>query len=163
MTAGPQAEIEAVRQLALKYLGAHDRTERELRERLERRQCPAAAVDAVLARLKAVGLVDDEAVARRWVEARLAERPTGSARLVQDLRRRGVDGAVVQRVLGELADRIGTEAGALALLRRVAGRYRGLEAAAAQRRMHGLLARRGFDPDTAARAVETAWREMEGS
>jgi len=156
-----EAEAEEARQLALQYLGARDRTERELRERLARRGCAPAAVDAALGRLKAARLVDDETLARRYVELRLAERPAGAVRLAQDLRRRGVERATIDGVLAEFADRIGTEAAAAEVLRRVAGRYRGLDSTTARRRMCGVLARRGFDPETTAKAVENVWQEME--
>lgn len=154
-------EVEATRQLALKYLGTRDRTEKELRERLTRRQCAPAAIDAAMDRLKAARLVNDEALARRYVEARMVERPAGAIRLAQDLRRKGVGKGIIDQVLGEFADRIGTEAAAADLLRRVAKRYRGLDSTKARRRMYGMLARRGFDSETTERAVEIAWREME--
>ena len=162
--AAAEAELaEEARQMALQYLGARDRTERELRDRLKRRGCAPAAIEAALERLVAARLVDDEALARRYVEVRMSERPAGAIRLAQDLRRRGVDRGIVDRVLEEYADRIGTDAAALDLLRRVSKRYRGLDSTTARRRMYGMLARRGFDPETTARAVETAWREMEGT
>lgn len=161
VTAAAQAEAaEEARQLALRYLGSRDRTERELRERLARRDCAPAAIDAAMERLTAAGLVDDESLARRYVEIRIADRPAGAIRLAQDLSRRGVERATIDRVLGEFADRIGTEATAVDLLRRAAKRYRGLDSTTARRRMYGMLARRGFDPETTARAVEIAWREM---
>jgi len=152
---------EEARQMALQYLGARDRTERELRDRLQRRGCSPEAIETALERLVAARLVDDEALARRYVEVRMTERPSGAIRLAQDLRRRGVERPVIDRVLEEFADGIGTEETAVDLLRRVAKRYRGLDRTTARRRMYGMLARRGFDPETTARAVETAWREME--
>jgi len=161
VTAAAEVEkVEEARQLALKYLGSRDRTEKELRERLTRRGCAPAAIDAAMERLMAARLVDDESLARRYVEVRLAERPSGAIRLAQDLHRRGVDRVTIDRVLEEFADRIGTQEAAVDLLRRVANRYRGLDSTTARRRMYGMLARRGFDPERTARAVEIAWREM---
>ena len=147
--------------MALQYLGARDRTERELRDRLKRRGCGHAAIETALERLLGARLVDDEALARRYVETRMTERPSGAIRLAQDLRRRGVEGATIDRVLEEFADGIGTEDAAVDLLRRAAKRYRGLDSTTARRRMYGMLARRGFDAETTARAVETVWQEME--
>ncbi|MFH1570738.1 MAG: regulatory protein RecX [Gemmatimonadota bacterium] len=153
-------QAEEARQLALQYLASRDRTEQELRQRLTRRGCAAPAIDAAMERLVAARLVNDEALARRYVEGRMSERPAGAPRLALDLRRRGVGRTIIDRVLAEFAGRIGTEEAAADLLRRVAKRYRGLDSSTARRRMYGMLARRGFDPETTARAVEIAWREM---
>jgi len=61
--------VEEVRQLALKYLGARDRTEWELRDRLRRRQCAAPAIDAVLPD-RGQGIAE-ELRPFRWLDAAL--------------------------------------------------------------------------------------------
>jgi regulatory protein len=75
------------------------------------------------------------------------------------LGRKGIDAEVVEQVLAEFVD-VGTEETAFQLLSSQAQRYRGMEEMRAKRRMYGLLARRGFDSDTASRAVDQAWAEL---
>ena len=154
-------EVEEARQVALRFLGSRDRSEYEIREKLQRRQCTPAIIDQVLDRLKASMLVDDEAFARRWIEYRLSERPSGAPRYVQDLRRKGIARATIEAVLAEFGDEVGSRASAVALLQRVEGRYRSLDETTARRRMLGLLARRGFDPETTRSAVEQVLGELE--
>ena len=154
-------ERERTRRIALEFLGVRDRSVREMRERLQKRGCPASAIDTVVSDLEALRLLDDRTFVRRWVESRRQRRPEGVPKIVQDLVKRRVERAVVDEVLAEFDGELGSPDEALELLRRQRGGHLGLEATAAQRRMFGLLARRGFDSDTARDAVERAWREFE--
>lgn len=154
-------EVEEARQVALRFLGSRDRSEYEIRQKLQRRHCAPAVIDQVVDRLKAARLVDDETFARRWIEYRLSERPSGAPRYIQDLRRKGIAQATIEAVLAEFGDEIGSRVSAVALLRRVEGRYRGLEETTARRRMLGVLARRGFDPETTRSAVDLILGELE--
>jgi len=159
--AEPADPVEEARQAALRYLGGRDRSEHEIRQRLQRRRCDPAVVDQVVERLKSAGLVDDEALARRWIEYRLTDRPSGAPRYIQDLRRKGIGRATIDAVLAEFGDAVGSGSSAVDLLRRVAGRYRGLDEITARRRMLGVLARRGFDPETSRCAVDQILGELD--
>ena len=154
-------DVEEARQVALRYLGSRDRSEHEIRKRLQRHQCDPAIVDQVVERLKSARLVDDEALARRWIEYRLSARPAGAPRYMQDLRRKGVARATIEAVLAEFGDAVGSGSSAVDLLRRVEGRYRGLDEITARRRLLGVLARRGFDPETSRSAVDQILGELD--
>ncbi len=132
-----------------------------MRDRLARRGCELTDIDTVVRDLEDLGLLDDRKFVQRWIETRRQRRPEGVPKVMRDLLRRGLDKAVIEQVLAELDDELGSRDEALELLRRNRNRYLGLEATKAQRRMYGLLARRGFDPDTTRTAVERAWSEME--
>jgi regulatory protein len=71
-------------------LSHRDRTEREMRERLERKGFAAETVREVLDFFKRNGLVDDGRFARAWVSDALRNRPMGRMRLLHELRRRRV-------------------------------------------------------------------------
>ena len=154
-------EPDKTKRIAFDLLGVRDRSVKEMRERLQRRGCPAAAIDTVVADLEALRLLDDHAFVRKWIESRRERRPEGTPKIARDLMRRGVARAVVDEVLSEFDGQIGTEDEAVTLLRRQRPRYHGLDQATTQRRMYGLLARRGFDPDTVREAVDHAWSEIE--
>ena len=82
-------------------------------------------------------------------------------KIALDLTRRGIERDVVEEVLAEYGDDLGTGREALSLLLRQRSRYWGLDRDTARRRMYGLLARRGFDADTSREAVDRAWSEIE--
>lgn len=156
-------EIEKTRKIALDLLARHDWSVRDMRARLARRGCPDDAADAVVASLQEAGLLDDEAFARRWIGSKLDYKPEGRTKLMQDLTRKGIDRSLTERILQEYGDRVGSDEGADQVLDRVRDRYAGLDADKARRRMFGLLARRGFDPDTARAAVERALADVEAA
>jgi regulatory protein len=78
----------------VRLLGARDRSEHEVRERLARRGSDGAAIDAIIQRLQRYRYLDDsrfsEAVARRAVR-----RGYGSRRVRADLTARGIAGGVI--------------------------------------------------------------------
>jgi regulatory protein len=153
---------EKTRRIAFDLLGVQDRSVKQMRERLARRGCAVGDIDTVVADLEALGLLDDDKFVRRWIETRRERRPEGVQKVMRDLLRRGIDKAAIEQVLSELDVELGSGDEALQLLRRSRGRYAGLEPMKARRRMIGLLARRGFDPETTRQAVDTAWSEFEG-
>lgn len=134
-------------------LGRRAWTEAELRERMRRKEASAAVVEAVVARLREYGFLDDRAFAESFVRSRSREH--GSARLRGDLLRKGVAEEIVA---GELAglDEAAQVAAARELLRRHAWRFErsGEEPQRRRARIWGFLARRGFPPDVAGAVLE---------
>jgi SOS response regulatory protein OraA/RecX len=96
----PAQEVDAF-EVAVRALGAHDRTAAELDERLERRGIPAAEREEALERLGRLGYLDDERVARTRAE-QLAARGSGDALIRDDLERRGVDAERIESALAQL-------------------------------------------------------------
>jgi regulatory protein len=80
----------------VRRLAQADRTAVELLRYLER-YGPAEAAQAVVERLRAQGYVDDEGLARRWVDRGVEERGMGERRLRGELLARGVPREVAQR------------------------------------------------------------------
>jgi len=78
-------------QAALKILSRRDYFLAELRGRLVQKEFNADEVDDALRRCAELGLLDDERVARRFVELRAVSRGWGPRRLEAELRQRGVD------------------------------------------------------------------------
>lgn len=149
-------------QAALAFLGPRARTVWEVRERLRRREFSAAVVDQVIEALTRLGLLDDHAFCRHWIESsQESKKPAGAPRLRQDLRRKGVEPDTVREILAEFEPDLGTESAALGLLRHQWSRYAGLDELRAKRRMLGLLSRRGYEHEAAMRAVEQVWEEKQ--
>ncbi len=134
---------ERAHEIALRFLSYRPRSEREVADHLRRKGFDAQTVEAVLERLRRVGLVDDRAFARFWVENRAAFRPRGRTALRAELRRKGVPPAIIQEVLAEASP--DERALALRLARERARRLRGLDPRTLRRRLAGYLLRRGFD------------------
>jgi regulatory protein len=151
---------EVVLGAAARYLETRQRSVSEVRRHLVGGGYRAELVEAAIERLMAIGILDDEAFARTWIESRARARPRGEFALRRELMLKGVDRSLADELLEE---------------REAAGESGGVDAAAAERllarhahalarvadprarrqRAYALLARNGFDPETAARVAAT--------
>jgi regulatory protein len=140
---------------ALRLLSVRPRSRRELHVRLRRAGFEVDEVEAELARLEAVGLVDDEAFARAVVEHELTVRRSGSRAVGSRLASKGVDRATIEAALQEAPGPEDAER-ALELARTRVSRLSGLGPEQAFTRLVGFLARRGYEPSLARSAARTA-------
>ena len=84
--------------LALRALGGRAHSVGELREKLRRRAERAEDVDAVLAKLKEAGYLDDRRYAEYYAAARLENEGLGRMRVLRDLRQKRIAGGLAERV-----------------------------------------------------------------
>jgi regulatory protein len=164
----PAVVLEA----AARFLEARARSIGEVRRRLTSAGYRADLVEGAITRLGELGMLDDEAFAKAWVESRDRARPRGERALADELRLRGVDRAVIVAALDERREASAAaesdddevapsadEAAAIRLLERNSRLLaRVVDPRARRQRAYALLARNGFDPGVcaalAARVVE---------
>ena len=85
---------------AIKLLTARPRSVAELRERLLKlKDTNEEVVDAVIARLREYGYLNDERFAFSYANYRVKQKPVGRRRLEQDLRFKKVDSRVANEAL----------------------------------------------------------------
>ena len=149
------------RQVCLTLLTLAPRTRAQLAEALRKRGIPDEVADEILGRFQDVGLIDDAAFARSWVESRHYSRGLAGRALSAELRQRGVAADEIRAALDEQLSP-DAEVGAARRLveRRIAG-TRGLTAEQRTRRLAGMLARKGYPPGLAYRVIREAL-ESEG-
>ena len=158
---GPEPDQEAVaRKILLDQLTGQARSRHELAGRLARRNVPDDVAGRLLDRFEEVGLVDDEAFARSWVDSRQRTRGLARRALAQELRRKGIDDETARDVLDEV-DPADEEETARQLVRKKLRGLRGVDDTAAARRRAGWRPRTG-DPAGLASAVETDERAAAG-
>ena len=150
---GPQADPDSVaRTIVLTKLTAQARSRQELADALAARDVPAEVAQRVLDRFTDVGLVDDAAFAKAWVESRHASRGLSRRALADELRRKGVDDELVQESLQDVDDESEYDA-ARSLVEKKARSTRTPDPRAQWRQLVGLLARRGYSFALASRVV----------
>lgn len=149
------ADAEGALRSALRAFAYRSFARRDLARRLVRKGHPAPAVEAALLECERMGLIDDLAFARSFVESRAA-RGRGPARVARDLGAAGVERAVIDQALVDWPASAPPEALALALARKRAGQLRDVERQARRRRVLAYLARRGFTGSAAQAAVREA-------
>jgi regulatory protein len=137
------SDPEEVYDRALRFLAYRPRSESELRQRLARAGAASPDIEAALAKLRGLKLLDDEAFARSFARDRIENRGYGPLRVERELRFKGVAKAVIAEVLKESFDRERDRARARAILER---RFRGrdLNDLKTARRAVAYLRRRGY-------------------
>ena len=157
---------DAVLAAAARYLESRSRAVAETRRHLVGAGYRAELVDGAIERLVGLGILDDAAFAQAWVESRDRAHPRGERALRSELLRLGIDRELAETVLRARAeqepsgdqnpgDGAPDERAAAALLeRRRASLERVADVRARRGRAYSLLARNGFDPETAGRAAE---------
>ena len=149
------ADTEAAYRAAVRAQTRRPHARAELRRRLMKKQHPGAAVDAALERLAAQDLLDDRRFAEHFVATR-AQQGRGAVRLLQDLRRQGVDQRIAEAaVTASLAAEGIDEAAALRQVAERRARQLGaLPPTAKRRRLLAYLARRGYRGAETRKVVE---------
>jgi regulatory protein len=157
----PPADPEAAaREICLRLLTMSPRTRAQLADALRRKGVPDDVAERVLGRYTEVGLIDDVAFARAWVQSRHTGRGLARRALAAELRQRGVDNDTVNDAVDEL-DPEQEEAAARELVAKRIAATRGLDPVKRTRRVLGVLARKGYPSGLAYRLVREAL-EAEG-
>ena len=153
---------ERARQLCLRLLTLAPRTRAQLADALRKRGIPDEAAGEVLSRFEDVGLIDDAAFARAWVESRHYSRGLAGRALSAELKQRGV---AADEIRAAIEDRLGPDAEADAARRLIDRKLmstRGLPPEQRTRRLAGMLARKGYPAGLAFRVIREAL-EAEGA
>jgi regulatory protein len=141
---------------AVKYLSYRPRSEPELEDRLRRRGFSGDNIDAVIARLKEQGLVDDTAFARFWKENRESFSPRSQWLTRLELRQKGVAEDIIARIVDTIDDEDSA-------YRAARNKIRSLSPSDYQtfrRRLGGHLKRRGFSYGVINSTVNRLWQEQ---
>jgi regulatory protein len=150
---GAIEDPEVVLAAALRFLEARPRSTAEVRRRLTGAGYREELVEGAIERLAELGILDDEAFARAWIESRDRARPRGERALRSELFRKGIDRQLADDVLEEREEtRPGADAEAAGRLleRHKSALARITDPRARRERAYALLARNGFDSDLAA-------------
>ena len=158
----PAEDPEArAREICLRLLTLAPRTRAQLADALRRRGIPGDVAEGVLGRFTDVGLIDDAAFARAWVESRHYSRGLAGRVLKAELRRQGVADQQIREAVAGLDPDAEVATARRLVERKIAG-TRGQPPQARARRLAGMLARKGYPPGLAYRVIREAM-EAEGA
>jgi regulatory protein len=153
-------QAETAYEKTLNFLSYRPRSEAEIRKYLKKKELAEPQADAIVARLRNAGLIDDKAFAELWVENRTTFRPKGKRALKYELRAKGVPAKEIDKALENVDD---SQAAQQVAATRAAKLMRSkLTKQEFKKKLGDFLARRGFDYETISDAVERAWREQGG-
>ena len=137
---------------ALRYLGMRQRTAREMEQYLTRKEYPPEVISATVQRLHEQNYLNDAEFAAMWRRDRARMRPRGAQALRHELRKKGVDDAIIEETVADLDE----EALAWDAIQSKLAGWQRLDARALQQKLSGFLARRGFGYDAIRTTYERA-------
>jgi regulatory protein len=149
---------QVARSICLRALTGAPKTRQQLADLLAKRGVPDDAAERVLDRFGEVGLIDDAAFARAWVTSRQAGRGLSRRALKAELRAKGIEGEVADEAVTLVDDQDEWDAARRLVARRVAA-LRRVDRATAERRLIGMLARKGYGGGLASWVVREALDE----
>ena len=168
---------DTVMAAAAALLASRPWTVADIRRRLTAMGYQTGLVESTVTRLIELGYLDDQRYAAAWIASRDRSRPRGSTALRRELRRKGIEPAVIEGALAErekatrgedtpdgseAPEQAGDLAAAVRLLeRRAAALAREPDLRKRRQKAYGLLARNGFDPEVCVAAISAAWSTSE--
>ncbi|MCL4458618.1 MAG: RecX family transcriptional regulator [Chloroflexi bacterium] len=145
---------------ALHFLSYRPRSESEVRHNLLRKGLEAETIGRIIDRLKEMGLIDDSAFARFWVENRETFNPRSTRALRMELRQKGIAREIVEETL---ADAHGEESLAYAAAQKRLRKLKTMDDKVAWQKIGHHLSRRGFSYDVISLVINRLQRESVSS
>lgn len=146
---------------AIHLLEYRDRTEKDMRRKLQQGDYPLEVIDKTIEYLKSYGYIDDKRYAGRYLSMRLGGK--GRRRLFMELQQKGVDPSLAQEAWMEICQEedINERAAIRELIEKKVGERTRLPRKEYQRLLN-YLARRGFSWEDISAELEENGIEPEG-
>ncbi len=151
-------EYDQAMREAMRRLGRRPLSTQQLRQYLTQRGHGERAVQRAVGRLMELGLLDDAAFGRELIRQTIARKAAGPRLLRTKLIQQGLDRSMVEDLLAETTPTEAPLEQAIELARKKLRSLARLDPAVRTRRLWGLLARRGYDPDT----IQAVLRNVQG-
>lgn len=145
---------EKAREYVFKLLNYRERSRGEVEERLKKKKFDQKIIKKTIAYFERIDLLNDERFARLWVRSRMRFRPRSTRLIHLELRQKGLEKELIERIIKEEISPGQEMAAALALAIKQAAYYKYDPPIAARRKLFAYLARRGFPFDMIKSALE---------
>ena len=152
------SDARRAREKALYLLEHRSHSKKELTEKIARTAASREAAQAAADRMEELGLLNDETYARDLARELFQRRRFGKARVRQELRRKGIDSALIDELLEDYGDEELALQNIQAVLEK---KYAGWqEEEKLRRRAFSALQRLGYSYDLIRRAMRTEEEEF---
>jgi regulatory protein len=148
--------VEKAKESAVRFLGYRPRSQAEIQHHLQKKGYSEPTIAAVIERLTAVDLLNDETFARYWVEQRETFKPRGQLALRQELQQKGIDPKIIHQVLLQTDE----TAAAQQVAGKKAGQLAGLPEPEFKHKLGQYLQRRGFPYNIIRAVTDELWTEI---
>lgn len=148
---------EVAYQKAIRLISSRPRTEKEIRDRLEKDCFDPQVIDLVIQKMRESGLLADSQYARLWVENRNEMHPRSQRLIRFELKQKGIADEIIDQVLLDSANDSDL---AIQAATQYARKFSRMEWEDFRKRLSAFLMRRGFSYGTIAPVVQSVWESM---
>jgi regulatory protein len=141
---------------AARFLSYRPRSESEMRNRLARNGYDEDTIEKTLGRYREMGLVDDTAFARFWVENRNTFSPRSKRLAKMELKKKGLQTDIIEAAVSEIDEKENAYQAALSRARRLGA----LEYNPFRLKLGQYLGRRGFNYGIIKEITDRVWNEL---
>lgn len=121
------------------------RSEKEIRERLGRKNFSGDVIENTIRFLAEKKFLDDRIFAEAWIDSRI-NKPFGLMRLKNELRGKGIDARIIDESIARIGKNYSEEAVVERSVREKIYKLKGLDRAKVKSRVYAYFLRRGFTP-----------------
>ncbi len=147
-------EFSKAKRCAFQFLKIRSRSEKEIRDQLNKKKIDPETIEQTVQYLKSVDLINDRQFARDWIQMRL-QKPFGLRRIFFELKNlKGIPEEILKEEIASVAGDFPEEQTISTLVKKCAFKYKNLDEAKRKRRLYEYLARRGFDVDIITKVIE---------
>lgn len=141
---------------AIRFLTYRARSEKEIRENLFKKKSPPEIIEKIIQTLREQKFLNDYEFAKAWIQSRSRSRPKSIGVLQMELRQKGVEKEIIQRVMHDtsIAGLINDDAQAKALAAQKIHKYLNLSKDKIYQKLGGLMGRRGFSWEVIKSAID---------
>ena len=148
-----QDEASKAKEKAVQLISRRPRSIVEIQRHLRNKGYQDQAIEEAVMRLQEVGLLDDEAFARYWVDQRDTFKPRSHLALRQELQQKGVARHIIETAISE----VDQTAAAQRVAAKQANRYAHLNKNEFRKKMGSFLHRRGFHYEIIRQVTNELW------
>lgn len=147
--------LDRYRNLVYRYLSICNRSEKEVRDYLTRRNASFEIIEHLVELLKKQKFLDDELFARSWVSQRARFKPKGKQLLKIELQQKGITKELIEKILAEKNEELPDELEqAKNLIARRMEKLQGKPRQEIYTKVGNFLARRGFSWEIIKKAID---------
>jgi len=143
---------KAVEEVA-RFLKFRPRTKKEVRDKLLLKGYPEEVISLSISFLEENNILNDEKFAREWFKERLSLKKIGLKKVKLELKRKGIDNEIIEKVASEFSNSENETANALEFLNLKFMKV-GDKKSLSKEKLIPLLLRRGFSYDVASEATK---------
>ncbi|AMB94446.1 recombination regulator RecX [Aerococcus sanguinicola] len=147
-------------QTAVNYLSHQLRSEKEIRQRLQRDDWPEGVIDQTIQRLKELRLVDDLVYGQSYTRTAMRLQKKGPGQIQRKLKEKGLSESIIQQALEEYDDQTAQDNIEELAAKRLKQQMRKYAQRDSEQRTVRYLMQKGFDSDAAKQAVQRASQDL---